>query len=124
MIDSKLLTPEYGFQEGVVVEIIQDGRTFLSYWEIQNEEMMIILEVGHIQIDIDEIENIHPLTGPLAVWNYAPPYAQACRFMDEDNLNDTIFWYPKLCEYDRNILSRDPRVSFRPWWAEVQKVGE
>jgi hypothetical protein len=74
VIDPKLLTNENGFVEGCVVEIVQDGRSLLSYWKSQNEPEILMLDVGHIEIMFCEIEKICPLTGPMAIWNFAPEW--------------------------------------------------
>lgn len=84
MIDPKLLTEENGFVEGVVVEI--------GYSPYKDRSLGTIYEYGKLRkiwpdsieteqedspYGFDWIISIRPLTGPMAIWNFAPDYAQS-----------------------------------------------
>jgi hypothetical protein len=73
VIAPKLLTPENGFEDGVVVEI-----------EWENYSPSIEYYVWGSAMDQPQKEymisqygvSVRPITGPMSIWNHAPEWAQ------------------------------------------------
>lgn len=93
MIDPKLLTKESGFEDGVVVEYERAGfRPSVTHF-------------GSRVMKMTDIVSIRPLTGPMAIWNFAPKWAQ-CLVRDEHE-----FTFLASDEHDEGFETR-------PWWAK------
>lgn len=111
MIDPKLLTPDNGIVEGCVVAYRIDGDT--------NER------VGHARyadhgfsilenqwIGTRNLDTIRPLTGPMAIWNFAPESALAC-MVYETMVQWVEYLPPEGTTYTGLLI--------RPWWAKGAK---
>ena len=75
MIDPKLLTAEQGFVEGCVVEGVRDDGVayYAKFHSVDEKAVFVTTPFGDIAISmLEEIQSIHPLTGPMAIWNFAP----------------------------------------------------
>lgn len=76
MIDPKLLTPDNGFVEGGVVDIVDNhGRRFVGRLSHVTEFNIWLVESNFHGFMFSEVESIRPLTGPMAIWNFAPEWA-------------------------------------------------
>jgi hypothetical protein len=123
MIPPDKLTAENGFMEGVVVEVEYHDYT----GKHQKQVGRLHLESSHElwldwwddeSISPSDLVSIRPLTGPTAIWNFAPEWATFCRIMSEDRQGDTIYWYGPLHEHDKKILRGAVDTTERPWWAQ------
>jgi len=74
MIDPKLLTEENGFVEGVVVEIVDTNlRKSVHYFKKTGDaDGLPFVELNDWTPAMIIIDSIRPLTGPMAIWNFAP----------------------------------------------------
>lgn len=121
MIDPKILTPEFGFEDGVVVEY-----QYHSWGKIENEVMTfhgffggvdrgrVVIrdwECDHATVECELIESIRPLTGPMAIWNFAPEWAQWLLIWDGEPL------------WKREYQSHTSGIN-RPWWATKNEQGD
>lgn len=96
MIHPSQLTREAGFEEGVVVEIaLEDGHCKIVYWRAKTEWRW------------EKIRNIRPLTGDMAIWNFAPEWAEWLV-----NWGDSIQWGVNEDNAGSGIMIK------RPWWAK------
>jgi hypothetical protein len=109
MIPPDKLTPENGFTDGVVVQYNGDH---LGWWNEDVKHSFGLRYLGFIRSTdgyiVREIESIRPLTGPMAIWNFAPVWAVA-RFANTDDHISWIRVNPEWLEH---------RVEMRPWWAQ------
>ncbi len=103
MIDPKLLTDEAGFVEGCVVEIIWEDyisrQPEFYVWGSSSDgsqKEYMIQQYG---------ASVRPLTGPMAIWNFAPEWA-TCLMRDEHE-----FTFLASDEYGDGFESR-------PWWSK------
>ena len=85
MIDLNLLTPENGFVPGCVVEVITEGwpsprpvifrlvqlKDLSGIGNLSSSEDWVIPD-AHAYVYIKLLTSIRPLTGPMAIWNFAP----------------------------------------------------
>lgn len=108
MIDPTLLTPENGFEDGVVVEI--NGKPYVydyfgkyAYGFVES----LWCKDGPV-FKPEDIKSIKLLTGPMSIWNHAPEWVEWCKV---SKLN--ITWWdhepPKTFDWHE--------VSSRPFWA-------
>lgn len=106
MIDPTKLTAENGFVDGVVVEIVWDNRNrrhqytelCMSQWD---------------DWEFEQIESIRPLTGPMAIWNFAPEWAT---HLTAIILGDEVA-YPCWHEHGSNTIPDGAVEIERPFWA-------
>lgn len=115
MIDPKPLNPDNGFVEGCVVEYQyhawggKEVMTFHAFFVGISENRMVIRDwEGRGESYCDLIESIRPLTGPMAIWNFAPEWATACSVG-----KDGIGWLENPA-YEMVGL---PGWTKRPFWA-------
>lgn len=106
MIDPKLLTKDAGFEDGVVYEI---------NWGLGVKEWF--LWGSHEDPngwDLESMLSIRPLTGPMAIWNFAPKWAKSVYVFDDGlswkttGKDDWIREWPEL----------DGFMYDRPWWSK------
>lgn len=117
MIHPTQLTKAAGFEEGVVIEI------GYKPWKDQSQET--VLEYGKLcKIWPDSVETeqeespygldwivcIRPLTGPMAIWNFAPEWATCCQ-----NREMGISWDHQIPEW---WDGKSTVIQLRPWWAK------
>lgn len=104
MIHPTQLTKEAGFEEGVVVEIVwedDDHKPWLTHWPI------------FALSGINPIRSIRPLTGPMAIWNFAPDDAEILH----RKIDGGFDWLLGTVEgWKMNYGDGD--FSHRPWWAK------
>lgn len=113
MIDPKLLTPEVGLVEGCVVEIewedyISNQIEFYVWGSSINHEQKIyqISQYG---------QSIRPLTGPMAIWNHAPDWADVLvRQNGDEPCRRGLIFATKDVPY---ILGSRDTIEERPFWA-------
>lgn len=117
MIDPKLLTEENGFVDGCVVEIVildGDWKTYhhgilkdcgrdCVVYECEGEEILS-------SVPFKSIHSIRPLTGPMAIWNFAPSWATHL------DMEDGFFEFVNL----KNDGVYDGYIN-RPLWAKETK---
>jgi len=102
MIDPKLLTPENGFVEGVVVGVEYfDGVSECGYWPDDDWPK-----------NDSGIKSIRPLTGPMAIWNFAPEWADFLVIEHGNHL-----WQRGRSE---DFFGDASNVTTRPFWARVK----
>jgi len=107
MIDPKLVTPENGFIEGCVVEIKTGVVFYERFKSVLNKNITILDSDGcNGYIDASDIVSIRPLTGPMAIWNFAPEWAE---WLVEDSVS--FRWYKS----QPDIYLNAPED--RPFWA-------
>lgn len=115
MIDPKLLTEEAGFVDGVVVEY-KYSKVDKRYVDILNASQDGKIDTQEYFLgQFEDMEYIHPLTGPMSIWNHAPEWAQWCKV---SKINITWWDQEPPHQFDWN------QVSQRPWWAITQKERE
>jgi hypothetical protein len=113
MIDPKLLTEENGFVEGCVVEVVRDdGVAYYAKLHSADEKAVFVTTpFGDIAISmLEDISSTRPLTGPMAIWNFAPQWAEWAIIYDESILWGMI---------GDNEGSGIP--VYRPFWAKETK---
>jgi len=126
MIDPKVLTEENGFVEGCVVEIVTEEERAIGtfthvnfvnssgpYLELENYTLS---NYGFYGTRIEEIVSIHPLTGPMAIWNFAPEWADVCYHNDMGTVN---FYSNEMLEQYGDMVfdTEHDTESKRPFWA-------
>ena len=107
MISTNQLTKEAGFEDGVVVEIVDEmGRVwFVESWKDEYGDSKTPSYESWI--------SIRPLTGPMAIWNFAPEWAD---FLIVDHGN--CLWQRGR----RQDFFGDARnITDRPFWAARSK---
>lgn len=113
MIGPKLLTPEFGFEEGCVVEIVSVHRGISKFVEYFHSDA--IRQDTYFGKDYsyrwgNNDWTIRPLTGPMAIWNFAPDWADVYR-KNSNGIHQfsSIATVPDLERYSWIA---------RPWWAK------
>lgn len=120
MIHPNLLTPEFGFVEGCVVETVERGhREFNIFRRIEQVEgttlWALVFASGWCPV-IGLFDSIKPLTGPLSIWNFAPEWAVAAQIKEMG-----VSWEHSIPEW---WDGKSSVVSLRPWWARQNREGE
>lgn len=112
MIDHNQLTEENGFTDGTVILINGEATFFRETYYNEDEECHIIsTDAG--ECNLDNVWEIKPLTGPMAIWNFAPEWADVyCESVGGDHLFSSIAFIPELERY---------RWASRPFWAKETK---
>jgi hypothetical protein len=116
LTNAQKYSPEFGFENGVVVEI--DG--FLWYFNRMEGEGLIVSRtselLGNIKLSISLIKSIRLLSGPWASWQFAP--ADAIGVSIDSPFGDVKFFIKgeqkQFDEYRREhwtFTSLDA-----PWW--------
>lgn len=124
LTNAQKYSPEYGFEVGVVVEIDDDliGKT-LGFFHHFGAGLLWLNDYQDSQhpsaIEVDEIKSIRLLSGPWAIWNFAPPWATICT----NNNGDIVFyddfaWSQHLIY---NPTSEGQEINAPWWWLEGQK---
>jgi len=113
MIDPKLLTAENGFALECVVEVTWNSGQDVGYLHLNENELWLKRWIDE-SLGWDEVDSIRPLTGPMAIWNFAPRWAVAL----EEGFG-IILWK------DRDAMTCDDSFKWqrRPFWAKVTKDG-
>lgn len=106
MIDPKLLTPDNGFVLGeTVVEYERTGFSpAVSYLNMR------ILE-------LKDIKAIHPLTGPMAIWNFLPKETVAICRGDHGYPEFQLYATHPAIVGNYGMWS-GYKIEPRPWWAQ------
>lgn len=129
MIDPAKLTEENGFVDGCVVEILHrhsDGDFFVTGKILRTNSRGIVLDMpisakNGVTVLFSDIISIRPLTGPMAIWNFAPkenkdqgvkaPVAVLYSGLD-------VMWL--YDDEDPNEFLNDNCI-MRPFWARSEK---
>lgn len=107
MITPDQLTKENGFEDGVVVEYeTTDDDKDVEYFDEAFRKMFIVRPDA-----CDWFTSIRPLTGPMAIWNFAPEWATHVEKRDE---GDFLWW-----ALDKDAIVE--RCSRRPFWARTME---
>lgn len=123
MIDPAKLTEDQGFVDGVVVEIA-DADDNKHYGKLFNvtEHSVYTVEDSLRGFAFGEVLSIRPLTGPMAIWNFAPEWATHCLQMTDDQGNIWgVSWYRDLVLDPLIPDDPDEIITNRPFWARSEK---
>jgi len=118
MIDPKLLTEENGFVEG---EWIHCSTNLTGRMGFVGKLHSVIPECGVVRFydeddaKFSEIVSIRPLTGPMAIWNFAPVWAESCII----GMNG-VYWIKGSRPEDSDWPDLGwEKIIFRPFWAKA-----
>jgi len=110
MIDPKLLTPENGFAIGTAIETVRiDDGVPIGVYGVLTETVLGLIQEFH-----DYIESIRPLTGTMAIWNFAPEWAKSVTVSD---LGDISWHDDEDPSYEQIGVVMHGN---RPEWAKVK----
>ncbi len=122
-------TAQFGFEAGVVVEVVSITNYFTfgkfigldrRYMELykQQEDRVTVDSFGYVDIPIREIKSLRLLSGPFRHWaEDVPDWAVACRVTSRD-----IVFYDKD-EIEETYPVSDGEVeTFRPWWCSKKET--
>jgi len=99
VIDSMLFTEESGFVDGIVIEIEYLGATKC-------------VEYFDRYYHYPEVSFIRPLTGPMAIWNFAPEGATVL----VKNAG-AMYWMNHVPD----MISQHDEVILMPFWAKANQ---
>lgn len=115
MIDPKLLTPENGFVDDTIVLVEFDcspSNTMPQYLIGRWEDIKFHFETGTLDFFM-AISKLSVLTGPMAIWNLAPEWAETCMIWP---FTKNIEWIKK----DGEIKSIGMATfTTRPFWTKM-----
>lgn len=100
MISKELLTVENGFEDGVVVLVITNNSSLKPQYYEWKEKYKDSIDWGYYY-------SIKPLTGKMAIWNFAPGWANLCM----TNSRSYAFYVRELTIANFEVHSK------RPFWA-------
>jgi hypothetical protein len=115
MISPELLTKENGFVEGCVVEIETQTGNLVQYWdELNRSTIPDWCEDGFITA-------IRPLTGPMAIWNHAPEWAEYAYLVEK--IDDLWHYSWSKTKQDNPVFLGGwlALISERPFWARSKE---
>jgi len=108
MIDPKLLTKENGFVEGCVVEYTTtDNGKDVEYFDEAFRKMFLVKPEA-----VEWFTSIRPLTGPMAIWNFAPKGATVL----VKNAG-AMYWMNHIPD----LISQHDEVILMPFWAKANQ---
>lgn len=119
MIDPKLLTEENGFVEGELVQIDSSVQRWHGL-ELYDDDYIGWVVGEYENIDPQYISIINPLTGPAAIWNFAPEWADVLLGSDEGFFR--FFRDYEWAKWDGILFDREhDKIFYRPFWARRNK---
>lgn len=125
MIDPNQLTKENGFAKGCVVEIVmEDGNKSVEYFDGVSDGNVLLIDIfgSWIMNENNKCQFIRPLTGSMAIWNFAPELATHCLQMTDDQGNIwVVSWYRDLVLDPLIPDDPDEIITNRPFWARSEK---
>lgn len=114
MIHLSQLTKENGFADGVMVEIVVSGKSSWGVFSPVDETCIKVRTQDSLTYYTDCIESIRPLTGPMAIWNFAPEWAESCI-----TGRNGVYWIQGYRPEDSDWPDLGwEKITFRPWWAK------
>lgn len=109
-ITSEMLTPEFGFVEGAVVEV--NGRAGRI---VQITKAFVHIDTLGFGIPFESIKTIRPITGPMAIWNFIPDDIYGVG-------RDSTGWPEHMLHMTHPAIAHPEdwkglKIELRPWWA-------
>lgn len=126
LTNAQKYSPEFGFEPGVVVEVIlPDDYKIIGFFMRLDYGISLTLSQGNTgsdAINANRIKSIRILSGPFSIWNFAPKGAVGCLYAENARTPVMFYKHPETFAIDK--LDPDMDGDFMPapwWWLEGQK---
>lgn len=122
MIDPKLLTKEAGFEDGAVVELVTENSSTVFYFSTPFEgDRSIFISESNRYVDFDRIISLRPLSGDMAIWNFATNNTHLALVKNGDEIEQLCWWRPDTVDFNewKQVWNDFGAViTERPWWSK------
>jgi hypothetical protein len=131
MTNHEKFSPVYGFEQGVVIEIVDayspTETTYLGYFSHVEDDELWAYTLNSppdesFEIATDSIKSIIIRSGPWSVWQFAPPEVVGVAYDPADLVPLRFYELSIEFKHDRLRLinSETPYIWMaRPWWAST-----